>query len=111
MDSKKSIHRTIAICLFIFFFIVSVSGFFAWLEKRQAYWLPHKKVFPQTLAIGVPVDSLHKLAVKYLHDSVDEGLSPELDRVDIRPSRGIVKFVFMNHYWDIQLDYTSGEPL
>ena len=80
-------------------------------KKKTGLLAPTQKGVSSNPGDWLSVDSLHKLAVKYLHESVDEGLSPELDRVDIRPSRGIVKFVFMNHYSGLQLDCTSSEPL
>jgi len=46
-----------------------------------------------------------------LNDSVDANLSKELDRFDIRPSKGIVKFVFVEHYWGLQVDCTTGKLL
>lgn len=56
-------------------------------------------------------DSLYSIAIKALHDSLPENLSPTLDRIDARPDKGIVKFVFKNHYTEIQLDCTTGNVL
>jgi hypothetical protein len=57
------------------------------------------------------VDSLHTLAVSYLHDSVGKELSTKLDRIDIRPGKGIVKFVFLDHFHGLQLDCATGKLL
>ena len=35
----------------------------------------------------------------------------ELERIDARPDHGIVKFLFKDHFWEIQLDATTGENL
>ncbi len=59
----------------------------------------------------LPVDSLQKIAFNTLRDSVSAELSPELDRIDIRPQKGMVKFVFADHYAGIQLDCTTGQVL
>ena len=59
----------------------------------------------------LPTDSLHKNAVKILHDSISPDLSTELERIDYRPDKGMVKFVFIEDYWGIQLDCTTGELL
>lgn len=40
------------------------------------------------------LDSLHKMASKYLTDSVDETLSLKLDRIDVRQEKGMVKCYF-----------------
>lgn len=57
------------------------------------------------------MDSLQKMAVKIFRDSISATLGPEIDRIDIRPEKGIVKFIFKNNYWGIQLDPTNGAPL
>jgi len=54
---------------------------------------------------------LNIIACKILHDSVSPGLSPKLDRIDIRKEKGMVKFVFIDRYWGIQLDGATGQLL
>jgi hypothetical protein len=34
-----------------------------------------------------------------------------LDRIDIRKDKGIVKFVYVKHYWEVQLDGATGNVL
>ena len=34
-----------------------------------------------------------------------------LDRIDIRPDKGIAKFLYANHYWEVQVDCTTAEIL
>lgn len=38
-------------------------------------------------------------------------LSTELDRIDIRPDKGMLKFVFIDKFWGIQLDGVTGKVL
>ena len=45
-----------------------------------------------------------------LHDSVSNDLSLELDRIDIRKDKGMVKFVFIDDFLGIQLDGVVGSP-
>ena len=59
----------------------------------------------------LPLDSLLKIAGSKLHDSISTDLSLELDRMDIRKEKGVVKFVYKNHYWGIQLDGATGKVL
>lgn len=35
----------------------------------------------------------------------------DLERIDIRKDKGMVKFVFIDHYWGLQLDGATGELL
>jgi hypothetical protein len=46
-----------------------------------------------------------------MHQTGNEELSEEIDRIDIRPDYGMVKFVFAHHYHGVQLDGTTGEVL
>jgi hypothetical protein len=59
----------------------------------------------------LPLDQLNNMASQYLHDSISPILSTELDRMDIRKDLGMVKFIYKNHYWGIQLDGASGKLL
>jgi len=105
------LHRKIAIFLFIFFFIISITGFLLGWKKKTGLLAPTQKGVSTNLHGWLSIDSLNKLAVHYLHDSVDATLSKEMDRIDIRPSKGIVKFVFADHYWGLQIDCTTGKLL
>ncbi len=42
---------------------------------------------------------------------VDKSLSTKLDRIDIRKDKGIVKFIYTDNYWEIQLDGQTGDVL
>src|SRR5690606_27048500 len=59
----------------------------------------------------LPIDSLHKNAFHILHAQVSSTYSLELERIDIRPDKGMVKFVFIDHYYGIQLDGATGKLL
>ncbi len=109
--SFRYLHRKIAIFLFVFFLIISITGFLLGWKKKTGLLSPTQKGISTNPAQWLTIDSLHKLAVNYLKDSVDEKLSNELDRIDIRPSKGIAKFVFMDHYRGLQIDCTSGRLL
>lgn len=109
----RKMHRTMGICLFVFFFFISVTGLLlGWKKHSQGYLLAKTSVgVSSDLSTWLPMDSLHNIAVKLLRDSVSAILSPELDRIDIRPEKGVVKFVFSEHYWGLQLDGTTGKLL
>jgi hypothetical protein len=107
----RSLHRKIAILLFIFFFIISVTGFLLGWKKDTGLLAPTQRGTSAEQSAWLPVDSLSKMAFSYLHDSVSADLSPELDRIDIRPDKGIAKYVFKNHYWGLQLDCSTGALL
>ncbi|MBC7828436.1 MAG: PepSY domain-containing protein [Chitinophagaceae bacterium] len=105
------LHRKIAIISFLFFLILSLSGLLLGLKKNTGLLAPTKKGISSDLATWLPIDSLHSRAVTVFKDSVSKELSAEIDRIDIRPDKGIVKFIFKKAYWGIQLDGTTGAVL
>lgn len=105
------IHRKLAIFLFVFFLIMSVSGLLLGIKKQTHLLAPTQKGTSPDLSKWLSFDSLRKNAVIYLRDSVDASLSPELDRMDVRPGNGIVKFSFRDHYRGLQLDGVTGRLL
>ncbi len=110
---SRKIHRKVALPAFICFFIIAFTGLLlGWKKHTGGALLPDtQRGISSDPSIWLPVDSLQGLAIKTLNDSVAGSLSPEISRIDIRPPKGIAKFVFKDHYWEIQLDCTTGKPL
>lgn len=109
----RKIHRTTGVLLFVFFFIISVTGLLlGWKKHSGGLIMPKSYTGTSTdLKDWLAVDSLHTIACKLLHDSVSADLSLDLDRIDIRKDKGMVKFVFADHFWGIQLDGATGALL
>ena len=109
----RSIHRKLAIFLFIFFFFISISGLLLGWKKHSGGLISPKQHegVSTNLEEWLPIHELNLIATQILYDSVSPDLSTELDRIDIRKELGLVKFVYKNHYWGIQLDGASGKLL
>ncbi|MCC7222217.1 MAG: PepSY domain-containing protein [Chitinophagales bacterium] len=109
----RKIHRTTGACLFVFFFFVSVTGLLlGWKKHSNGLILPKSYKGTSTdLKDWLPIDSLHTIACSVLHNSVSKDLSLELERIDIRKDKGMVKFIFIDHFWGIQLDGATGQLL
>ena len=109
----RKIHRTTGALLFVFFFFISISGLFLGWKKHSGGLISSKSYSGTStdLKDWLPLDSLHRNACKILHDSISAELSLNLERIDIRKDKGMVKFVFTDHFWGIQLDGATGEPL
>ena len=105
------LHRKLALALFIFFLLIAVTGLLLGIKKHSGLLAPTQKGISTDPSRWLSMDSLHKLANGFLIDSVDAGLSTDLDRIDIRPGKGIAKFVYRGHYWGLQLDCTNGRLL
>lgn len=109
----RKIHRTTGILLFVFFFIISITGLLLGWKKHSGGLILAKSYNGTStdLKDWLSIDSLHKNACKIFHDSISATLSPELDRIDIRKDKGMVKFVFNEGFWGLQLDGTTGHLL
>ena len=109
----RKVHRTTGALLFIFFFFISVTGLLlGWKKHSGGTILPKSYIGTSTdLKDWLPLDSLHQNAVTILHESISPDLSPALERIDVRKDKGMVKFVFIDHFWGVQLDGATGELL
>ncbi len=109
----RKIHRTTGALLFVFFLFISVTGILlGWKKNSSGEILPKSYQGSSTeLKDWLPLDELYQKACTILHDSVSTNLSLELQRIDVRKESGMVKFVFAEHYYGIQLDGATGELL
>jgi uncharacterized iron-regulated membrane protein len=110
--THRKLHRIAGSFLLVFFFFISLTGMLlGWKKHSGGLILPEtQRGVSANLKGWLSYDSLNTLALQALRDSLP-GQSPRLDRIDARPANGIVKFVFKDHYTEIQLDATTGKVL
>ena len=109
----RKVHRVTGVLLFLLLTLVALTGLLLGWKKHSGGYLLARS-YPGTttnLSDWLPVDSLNHLAVIYLRDSVSPDLSSGMDRIDVRPDKGMVKFVFADHFWALQLDGATGKLL
>ncbi|MER3317728.1 MAG: PepSY domain-containing protein [Allomuricauda sp.] len=109
----RKVHRTTGALLFIFFFFISVSGLIlGWKKNSNGYILPKtQQGTTAELKEWLPIDSLHTIACNTLHNKVSPELSLEIDRIDLRKEKGSVKFIFVDSFYEVQLDGATGGVL
>lgn len=109
----RKLHRTTGALLFIFFFIVACTGLLlGWKKHTGGVILPKSYSGKSTdMKDWLPVDALHQKALTVAREQISPDLSTELERIDFRPDKGMVKFVFVEDYWGVQIDCTTGELL
>jgi uncharacterized iron-regulated membrane protein len=109
----RKIHRTTGAFLFLFFFFVAITGLLLGWKKHTGGVILPKSYEGSSLDMKdwLPFDSLHTIACQVVRDSIDSNLSLELERIDARPDKGMVKFVFIEGYWGVQLDCATGKLL
>jgi len=109
----RKVHRTTGAFLFAFFFLVAITGLLLGWKKHTggvilADTAKGKSAKPED---WLSFDVLRAKAQDAFRERISAEISPEIDRIDVRPGRGIAKFIFVEGYWGIQLDLTTGEPL
>jgi uncharacterized iron-regulated membrane protein len=109
----RKVHRTTGAMLFVFFFVLACTGLLlGWKKHTGGVILPKSYDGISTNKEDwLPIHELHKKALQVMAEHAPPGLSLELDRIDIRPDKGMMKFVFLEGYWGVQLDCTTGQLL
>ncbi len=105
----RKLHKWIAVPLFCFLFLIGVTGLLLGWKKHAGILPPTEKGATIDPGKWIGLDSIHRIAVDYAESTLN--LSGEIDRIDIRPAKGIAKIVFVNHFRELQIDCTTGEIL
>lgn len=104
----RVLHKWLGIPLVCFFFIIGITSILlAWKKKAE--------LLPQTLKTKVEQAQVWispKEMITIAQQQMDQlEISSEVDRIDIRPEKGIAKLTFKTHFTEVQLDGFSGEIL
>ena len=103
----RNIHKSVSIVLLSFFLLTATTGIvLGW--KKQTTLLPKTSIgiAPNQPNRWLSIAELTTIAQTYVSDSLQKNTA--ISRIDIRPEKGTVKFVFKNHFSEIQLDCASG---
>jgi uncharacterized iron-regulated membrane protein len=113
LRSFRSVHRKFGIALFAFFFIVGVTGLLLGWKKHSGGIIQAKSQqgTSSDFSKWLSLQELNDIAEQVLKDSSGQDFSAEVDRIDIRKDKGIVKFNYLNHFSEIQLDGATGKVL
>lgn len=104
----RKIHRWVALPLFVFMLLVGISGLLlGW--KKQTNLLPKTESSKIEKGQFIKLDSIQSIAQNYAKNQLK--LSAEIDRIDIRPKKGIAKIVFAQHFTELQIDCKTGTIL
>ena len=108
----RRVHRWSGITLFVFFFVIGVTSVLLGWKKQSDYLQPPTSRGSSTeLADWLPAADLLARAQRALADSLGPDYSTEIDRMDYRPGKGSIKFLFEGHLQEVQLDGVTGEVL
>lgn len=72
---------------------------------------PTEKGVSEVLSDWKPIHELSTLALNHLHDNITGSSNILVDRIDVRPTKGMAKVIFDDDSWEIQIDGVSGKVL
>lgn len=109
----RRIHRFMGIFLFSFFFIVSISGVLLGWKKHSAELISPKNYQGTTgnFEQWLPLEKLHFISDSIIKKEIDQNISLTLDKIEVKKDKGMIKFVYEEDYWGIQLDGATGNLL
>lgn len=103
-------HRFIGTGLGFFMLITASTGLLlGWKKNIALLQPPEQKGTTSELHQWVGIETIVQSASNAI-DSV-LGYSIEVDKLDVRPSKGIVKVLFKEGYWEVQVDGATGKSL
>lgn len=112
LNLYRRIHRWMGASLFVLFILVSITGLLlGWKKNSNGYLLaPTQKGTSTDIQTWKTLHELAKQAEISLH-KIDPNLNAEIDRMEVRADKGIVKFTFVHHYIGLQIDGATGKLL
>lgn len=107
----RRIHYYLGLSIAALLFISAVTGILLGYKKDvDILQPPTSKVEGITLRDFMPLNTLGEIAIKTLQDHTGTD-DLTIDRIDVRPDKGIVKVIFAKGNWEVQLNGSSGEVL
>jgi len=105
-------HRYLGLVLAVLLIISAGTGILLALKKDVAMIQPAtKKGNVSDLTQWKSLSELSLLGKEGLYKQYPEQTGNPVDRIDVRPDKGMVKVLFENDNWEVQLDGASGEIL
>jgi uncharacterized iron-regulated membrane protein len=102
----RSLHKYIGVVLAFFFVVTACTGILLGWKKNVETLQPRTfKGNSPSLRDWKSFSEIENIAVSALDSILDD---PQIDRMDVRPDKGIIKVVFTEGYWEAQVDGQSG---
>lgn len=101
----RKFHKFIAIPFVLFIFLLGITGLLLTWKSELKLTPPTSKseFINQSL---IPLSEIQSIATNYV---ASLQLSPIINRIDYRPSKGIAKIHFENHFTELQIDCHTGK--
>ncbi|MDT0552781.1 PepSY-associated TM helix domain-containing protein [Urechidicola vernalis] len=109
----RKVHRAMGIFLFSFFFIVSISGvLLGWKKHSNEIISPiNHQGTTVNFEKWLPLEKLHSISDSIIKKDIAQNISLSLDKIEVKKEKGMIKFVYKQDYWGVQLDGATGQLL
>jgi len=105
----RKLHKWIALPLFVFVLLLGITGLLLGWKKHVGILPKTEKGESKQAQEWVKIDSIQQVAKNYVRNELK--ISDKIDRIDIRPQKGIAKIVFVEHFTELQIDCKTGKIL
>ncbi len=101
----RKLHKFIAVPMLIFMLLLGITGLLlTWKAELKLQPPSQKSTFTNQSLVSLA--TIEKNAIQYA-DSLQ--LSSTINRIDYRPSKGITKVRFEDHFTELQIDSYTGK--
>lgn len=105
--ANRQLHRRGALLVALPFLVVILTGILLQ-AKKQVAWVQPPEQRTANRVPGIPFEAILAAAAKHPHVGITSW--SDIDRLDVRPAKGIVKVIGTNR-WELQLDLATAEVL
>lgn len=106
----RSLHRYVGVGISVFILITSVTGIFlGWKKNSDTLQPPTIEGASSDLRQWKSFAEISKAALSGMDSTGNPG--NEIDRMDVRPDKGIIKVLLKKGYWEVQVDGQTGKVL
>jgi uncharacterized iron-regulated membrane protein len=103
-------HRYLGLAIGLLLLISALTGILLALKKDvNLIQPPTQKGVSKSLETWKSLSEIATIATTEFHQKYPEQKDNTVNKMDVRPSKGIVKVLFDEGYWEVQVDGTSGE--
>jgi len=107
---SRLLHQLIGVSLAFFVVITATSGLVLGWKKNVEILQPATQDGSSVLlSEWISFDHVSKIAIHAMDSVLQKKM--DIDRMDVRPDKGIIKVTFKEGYWEVQVDATSGKTL
>ena len=96
----RKLHRNVGIIFMGFFLLISISGFLLGLKDELGLKPETKSTNSINQNSWISIQSLDSIARTFASGELK--IDSEIDRIDIRPDKGIAKILFKNNFQELQ---------